>query len=56
MGPLATPTGETLPPTGRRVSVRGVDVQTHLGGGVARHHIYFDQVEFLAQLGLMPEA
>lgn len=55
-GPLATPTGEVIQPTGRRVSVRGIDVQTHVGGGVATHHIYFDQVEFLTQLGLMPEA
>jgi uncharacterized protein (TIGR02246 family) len=55
-GPLPTPTGETIPPTGARVSVRGVDIQTHRNGGVARHHTYFDQVQFLTQLGLMPEA
>lgn len=53
-GPLRAPSGEIIPPTGRRVSVRGVDVQTHGAGGVSAHHIYFDQVEFLTQLGLMP--
>jgi uncharacterized protein (TIGR02246 family) len=54
-GPLPAPSGEIVPPTGRRVSVRGVDVQTHGAGGVSAHHIYFDQIEFLTQLGLMPE-
>ena len=53
-GPLSTASGEVLPPTGRRVSVRGVDIQTHGAGSVSAHHIYFDQVEFLTQLGLMP--
>lgn len=55
-GPLPTPSGATVPPTGRRVSVRGVDLQTHRNGGVARHHTYFDQFQLLGQLGLMPEA
>lgn len=55
-GHLQTATGETIPPTGRRVAVRGIDVQTHVAGGVATHHVYFDQLEFLTQLGLMPEA
>ena len=55
-GPLATPTGATIPPTGARVFVRGIDVQTHRHGGVARQLTYFDQVQFLTQLGLMPEA
>jgi uncharacterized protein (TIGR02246 family) len=53
-GPLPTPTGETIPPTGARVSVRGVDIQTHESGGIAAHHTYFDQVQFLTQLGLLP--
>ena len=55
-GALPLPTGETLPPTGRRVAVRGIDVMTHTRGGVASHRMYFDQVELLTQLGLMPEA
>jgi ketosteroid isomerase-like protein len=53
-GPLPLPSGETLPATGRRVSVRGVDVVTHAGGGIASHRMYFDQVQFPSALGLVP--
>lgn len=53
--PLATPEGE-LPPTGRELylsvcnmwSVRDDDA-------IASYHIYFDQVEFMAALGLIPQ-
>lgn len=55
-GPLPTPTGEMVPPTGARVSVRGVDIQTHRDGGIADQRTYFDQVQFLTQLGLIPDA
>ena len=55
-GPLALPSGETIPATGKRVSVRGVDVVSYAGGGVATYHAYFDQVQFLTALGLMPVA
>ena len=55
-GPLAQPSGETIPATGKRVSVRGVDVVSYAGGGVATYHAYFDQVQFLTALGLMPVA
>jgi hypothetical protein len=53
-GPLSLPSGETIPPTGKRVSVRGVDVVSYAGGAIATHHMYFDQVQFLTALGLMP--
>ena len=53
-GPLQVPSGETIPATGKRISVRGVDVVSYAGGAVARHHMYFDQVQFLTALGLMP--
>jgi hypothetical protein len=53
-GPLSLPSGETVPATGKRISVRGVDVVSYTGGAVARHHAYFDQVQFLTALGLMP--
>jgi hypothetical protein len=51
---LLVPSGEAIPATGKRVSVRGVDVVSYSGGAVARHHMYFDQVQFLTALGLMP--
>jgi steroid delta-isomerase-like uncharacterized protein len=54
-GPLETPTGETVPPTGKRVRVRETDLATVENGKVTSHRFYFDQMEFLAQLGLVPE-
>ena len=55
-GPLSLPSGETIPATGKRVAVRGIDVVSYADGAVASHHAYFDQVQFLAALGLMPVA
>jgi ketosteroid isomerase-like protein len=54
-GPLAAPTGETIEPTGKRVRLRACDVATVSGGRVTTHRFYFDQMEFLGQLGLIPE-
>ncbi len=55
-GRLEMTTGETLPPTGQQVRVRGVDAATVHDGGITNHRFYYDQMEFLAQLGLAPEA
>ena len=55
-GPLESPTGESIPPTGKRVRVRSVDLATVENGSVTSHRFYFDQMEFLGQLGLAPEA
>ncbi len=55
-GPLATPTGETIPPTGKRVRVRECDIATVESGRIMSHRFYFDQMEFLQQLGLAPDA
>jgi steroid delta-isomerase-like uncharacterized protein len=52
-GPLALPTG-TVPPTGRRAQVPGVLVATIKDGKILREETYWNQVELLAQLGLMP--
>lgn len=54
-GPLPTPTGEPLGPTGKRVAIRGVDVVTSAGGAIATHRMYFDQLELLSALGLAPQ-
>jgi ketosteroid isomerase-like protein len=53
-GPLQLPSGEGLSATGKRVSVRGADVVTFEGGAAVKLHSYYDQVELLTQLGLMP--
>jgi len=54
-GPLPLPDGTTMPPTGKPIRVRACDVATVAGGRVMSHRFYFDQMEFLGQLGLAPE-
>lgn len=54
-GPLATPDGESIPPTGKSVRVRGCDAATVENGLVTSHRFYFDQMELLGQLGLAPQ-
>ena len=53
-GTLVGPAGE-IPATGRRVDGRGVQILRAQNGKVAEFHLYFDQVQLLTQLGLMPE-
>ncbi|MFP5253554.1 MAG: ester cyclase [Actinomycetes bacterium] len=52
-GPIAMPDGSTLPATGRTVRLRSIDVATVENGLISKHDFYFDQLEFLTQLGLM---
>ncbi len=53
--PLPMPNGDSLPPTGKQIRVRSVDVATVDNGAVISHRLYFDQMEFLGQLGLLPD-
>ena len=53
---LFGPGGESIPATGKQVRVRECDVVTVDDDGLIREHrFYFDQMEFLGQLGLLPE-
>jgi ketosteroid isomerase-like protein len=54
-GPLPTPTGETLPATGRQLRMRVCDIATVDGGMIVSHRFYYDQLEQLEQLGLLPD-
>lgn len=54
-GPLALPTGDSLPATGKEVRIRGVDLATVKDGRITEYRLYFDEMEFLGQLGLLPE-
>ena len=54
-GPMETPEG-TLPPTGRPLAMRFalvVDVDLE-ADGAREVRLYFDQLDFLGQLGLLP--
>lgn len=55
-GPLAMPSGESLPPTGKSIRLRSCDIAHVEDGLITQHKFYFDQVEFLGQLGLLPES
>jgi hypothetical protein len=51
--PFPTPQGEA-PPTGRKAIVDAVEVATVTDGKISKLYIYFDQVNMLGQLGLLP--
>ena len=53
-GTLASPAGE-IPPTHRRLTGRGAQLIHVQGDEVTETHLYFDQVQVMTQLGLMPE-
>jgi len=52
-GPLASPDGD-IPPTGKAVDLVYADVLRFASGRIRSEHVYFDQLGFLTQLGLMP--
>ena len=53
-GPLPGPVGE-LPPTGHRLTMRAASIgSVDDDGRIKIQHEYFDQVELLTQLGLLP--
>ena len=47
--------GWDLEPTGRRVTFKAAQLVTTDGALVTRHHVYYDQVDIMNQLGLMGE-
>ncbi|GAC1484641.1 MAG: ester cyclase [Solirubrobacteraceae bacterium] len=54
-GALQAPNGEVIPATGRSLSARYAEVFEIEGDRIASDRLYFDQVELLIQLGLMPD-
>jgi len=54
-GPLATPGGQTIPPTGKSIELPVADVFVVDGDKVVQHRVYFDQMSMMNQLGLVPE-
>jgi steroid delta-isomerase-like uncharacterized protein len=53
-GTLSSPAGD-IPPTNKELQGRGVQIFRVEGDEVADTRLYFDQVQVLTQLGLMPE-
>ena len=52
-GVLHTPSGD-VPPTGRGVKLRWAAVYATDGDTLKSEHLFFDQMDFLGQLGLLP--
>ena len=55
-GPLTTPDGQTIPPTGKTAALPACLVLRVAGDRIVEQHHYFDMVTMLNQLGLMPAA
>jgi predicted ester cyclase len=53
-GALVRPDGTEVPPTGKRVEMRGMSLVQARGGKAAMHHQYWDNMAFGRQLGLVP--
>jgi predicted ester cyclase len=53
-GPLATPQGE-LPPTGRKLALPLCEMCEVVAGRIAVLRVYYDQMSFAGQMGLLPE-
>jgi steroid delta-isomerase-like uncharacterized protein len=53
-GEMVTPTGQTLPPSGKPVTVKAVQLVTVEGGKVTEIRQYFDLMGLLAQIGAVP--
>ena len=54
-GGLMAPSGEVIPATGRSFRASYTDVFEVEGDRITSERLYFDQVELLTQLGLMPD-
>jgi hypothetical protein len=54
-GNLMTPDGQAIPPTGRSVSAGYADRFVVEGDVVVSETLYFDRMELLTQLGLVPQ-
>jgi len=54
-GPFRLPEGTEVPPTGRRMEIRGMELVQVRHGKIVVDNLYYDNMAVLAQLGLVPE-
>ena len=50
-GPMQGPTGELLPPTGKRIDIESCDYIKIVDDRIQSWHVYIDMADFMAQLG-----
>ena len=51
-GPFTAPDGKAIPPTNRRVEMKGVHVAKIQGGKITEYHECWDRLDLMTQLGL----
>ena len=54
-GPFRLPDGRELPPTGKRVEIKGMELVRVRDGKIVLNTLYYDNLASLGQLGLVPE-
>jgi predicted ester cyclase len=55
-GSFRLPDGSELPPTGKRVEIRGMEVVRLRDGKIVLNSLYYDTMAVAVQLGLVPES
>ena len=55
-GPLVMPDGTELPPTGKQIELKGMELVQLRGGKIAVHRLYWDNMAVAGQLGVLPGA
>jgi steroid delta-isomerase-like uncharacterized protein len=55
-GPFVLPDGSEVPPTGKRVELRGMELVEVRDGKIVVDNLYYDSLAAAAQLGLVSEA
>jgi steroid delta-isomerase-like uncharacterized protein len=53
-GPLRTPTGDSIPPTNKKVTGTGGSFYEFKNGKIINSQLYWDMATLLAQIGMMP--
>ena len=54
-GPLTTPNGNSIPPTGKKATTPGSTTYQFKDGKAVYSWVHWDMITLLAQLGLMPD-
>ena len=54
-GPFLLPDGTQIPPTGKRVEIKGMELVVVRDGKIIIDNLYYDSMAVLAQLGFLPQ-
>jgi steroid delta-isomerase-like uncharacterized protein len=54
-GPFLLPDGTQVPPTGKRVEIKGMELVQLRDGKIVVDNLYYDMAAAMIQLGLVPE-